>query len=605
MAYTAHLYTKAETFLAFLLVSFDNYCAMKIIEILKQRIEVALWSAGAPADCDALVSYSKGPEFGDYQANGVMSAAKRMDLKPRDLALRVFEQLDLSDLAEKVEIAGPGFINIFIKAAWLEKHLEFCKGDARYLLEVEPLLQRVVVDYSGPNLAKEMHVGHLRSTIIGDAMAKLLEMLGHYVIRQNHVGDWGTQFGMLITLLADEQKSESDFALADLEQFYRQAKSRFDQDPDFAERARNNVVALQKGDAHCLQLWQRFINQSMQHCFAIYQRLGVSLNESHTRAESAYNDDLPTILQALSDQKLLENSEGAQCVFLPGFETKEGNPLPVIVQKSDGAFLYATSDLAAIRYRCASLHADRILYFVDVRQSLHFKQVFALAYKAQFALHTCILEHMPFGTMLGEDKKPFKTRSGDLVKLEDLLDEAEQRAYQLVSEKQPELADAEKKRIARQVGIGAVKYADLSKNRTSDYVFNWDTMLSFEGNTAPYLQYAYARIQSIFRKLEIEKGSLGQQVKVIINEEAEKLLSLKLLQFNDIALSVAREGYPHYLCKYLYELTQIYMSFYERCPVLKAENNELQQSRLYLCALTASALRLGLDVLGIETPESM
>ena len=578
---------------------------MKIIAVLNSRIEKALLQAGAPESSDALVSYSKSAEFGDYQANGVMAAAKRMNLKPRDLAVKVLEQMDLSDLAEKVEIAGPGFINIFIKTEWLEQQLELCKGHARNLLQTEPESQRIIVDYSGPNLAKEMHVGHLRSTIIGDAMARLLELSGHEVIRQNHVGDWGTQFGMLITLLADEHKSDSDFELADLEQFYRQAKSRFDQDPDFAERARKNVVALQQGDAHCLSLWQRFINQSMQHCFAIYQRLGVSLNENHTRAESAYNEDLPKILVVLTEQNLLEQSEGAQCVFLPGFETKEGTPLPIIVQKSDGAFLYATTDLAAIRYRCDKLQANRVLYFVDVRQSLHFKQIFALAYKAKFAPITCSLEHMPFGTMLGEDKKPFKTRSGDLVKLEDLLDEAEQRAYQLVSQKQPDLVDHEKKRIARQVGIGAVKYADLSKNRTSDYVFNWDSMLSFEGNTAPYLQYAYARIQSIFRKLEDEKGSLSVLTKLQLKELAEKQLALKLLQFNDIVLSVASEGYPHYLCKYLYELTQSYMGFYEQCPVLKAENSEIQQSRLYLCALTASVLRLGLDVLGIETPDSM
>jgi len=481
-------------------------------------------------------------------------------------------------------------------------------GDALNLVDKEDNKDKVVVDYSGPNLAKEMHVGHLRSTIIGDAVANVLDLLGHEVIRQNHVGDWGTQFGMLITLLAElaeQKKQKQELILSDLAEFYRAAKLRFDDDTDFETRARQNVVALQSGDSHCLNLWKKFTDQSLAHCFEIYKRLGVALNKTHIYAESAYNPVLASIISDLSEKNLLKESEGAQCVFLEGFETKDGTPLPVIVQKSDGGFLYATTDLAAIRYRTEKLEATRILYFVDIRQSLHFKQIFQLARLANFANDEVSLEHMPFGTMLGEDKRPFKTRSGDLVKLEDLLNEAEIRAFQLVSEKQSELVEEEKKRIARQVGIGAVKYADLSKNRTSDYVFSWESMWSFEGNTAPYLQYAYARVKSIFRKFSEEGGEYLQPAYLEINEDAERKLSLKILQVNDVLVSVARGGFPHFLCEYLFELTQAYMSFYEQCSVLNAEDPDLVQMRLYLCKLTASTLKLGLDILGIETPESM
>ncbi len=580
---------------------------MKLLGILNERVKQALIAAGAPEDSEALLTYSKNTEFGDYQANGVMSAAKRMQLKPRDFAQEVVNHLALSDIAENVEIAGPGFINIFIKAEFLAKNLMLAKGEAASLLEPEGETQTVVVDYSGPNLAKEMHVGHLRSTIIGDAVANTFALLGHDVLRQNHVGDWGTQFGMLITLLEEKQQNQT-YQLADLEKFYREAKQHFDEDENFAARARQNVLKLQQGDEHCLSLWKSFTEQSFAHCFDIYKRLGVQLNESHTRAESAYNNDLPLVIESLDTQGLLKEDQGAKCVFLEGFEAKDGSPLPVIVQKSDGAFLYATTDLAALRYRSGELKANRVLYFVDNRQSLHFKQVFTLARLAGFVKPDEELSYMPFGTMLGEDKRPFKTRSGELIKLADLLDEAESRALSIVEEKQPQLSIDEKHRIARQVGIGAVKYADLSKNRTSDYVFSWESMLSFEGNTAPYLQYAYARIQSIFRKFQAQGGDLKllHAIDALeLNEIEEKRLALKLMQANDVLESVASSGYPHYLCEYLFELTQHYMSFYEQCSVLNAEGENIRSMRLYLCMLTASTLKLGLDVLGIETPDSM
>ncbi len=581
---------------------------MKILSLLEQRISEALHQAGAPAGSAALVATAKDERFGDYQANGVMSVAKQAGVNPREFAQKVLEHLDLSELASKVDIAGPGFINITLKAEWLAEVLLEAKGDAGNLLDAEPT-ETVVVDYSGPNLAKEMHVGHLRSTIIGDAVANVLELLGHTVIRQNHVGDWGTQFGMLITLLAekqaDKQQAQQNLALSDLELFYREAKQRFDEDEHFAKRARENVVKLQSGDAHCLALWQQFTEQSLAHCFAVYRTLGVKLDAQHTRAESAYNHDLPMIIETLARQNLLQENQGAQCVFLDGFTAKDGSPLPVIVQKSDGGYLYATTDLAALRYRSLELKADRVLYFVDARQALHFKQMFALARMAGFVSEPIELEHTPFGTMLGEDKRPFKTRSGELVKLQDLLVEAKQRALLLIEEKQPDKTAEEKHTIAAQVGIGAVKYADLSKNRTSDYVFSWEAMLSFEGNTAPYLQYAYARIQSIFRKLASEGGQLSEVTELHLVAADERKLALKLVRFNDELVKVARSAYPHFLCEYLFELTQVFTVFYEHCSVLKAETPQLREQRLYLCELTASTLKLGLDVLGIATPESM
>lgn len=583
---------------------------MTILEFLNGEIEVALNKSGAPEGSQALVMYASRPEFGDYQANGVMAAAKKMKMNPRELAEKVISELSLGEMIEKVELAGPGFINIFIRLDWLANQLESCDGNIESLLSKLKTPETVVVDYSGPNLAKEMHVGHLRSTIIGDAFASVLDVLGDRVVRQNHVGDWGTQFGMLIALLEEQSQTDTDVALADLENFYREAKKKFDSDLTFAEKARKNVVALQSGDADCRRLWQKFIDQSMQHCFEVYQRLGVSLTEDDTRAESFYNDMLPEVIIALENAGMLKESQGAKCVFLPGFENKEGQPLPIIVQKSDGGYLYATSDLAAINYRAKTLKAERVLYFVDARQSLHFDQVFTLAKNVKFAGEQCSLEHMPFGTMLGEDKRPFKTRSGDLVKLQDLLDEAVTRAYSLVNEKQADMDENQKQQIAQQVGIGAVKYADLSKNRTSDYVFNWDNMLSFEGNTAPYLQYAYARIQSIFRKLSIEPDDINKEFEkhstvFILEKREEKQLALKMMQMPDMLLLVAREGYPHYLCKYLYELTQSYMSFYETCPVIKAETDQVKHSRLYLCLLTANSIKLCLDILGIDTPPEM
>ncbi len=533
-------------------------------------------------------------EFGDYQANGAMAAAKTLKQNPRAIAEQVIEAAVVDDLVARLEVAGPGFINIHLKPEFL----------ARALAEpaISPVLpvQRVVVDYSAPNLAKEMHVGHLRSTIIGDAIARILEALGQEVIRQNHVGDWGTQFGMLIAYL--EESGEDSEELADLETFYRASKQRFDSDSEFAERARQRVVALQAGDSATREVWQRFIQISLSHCQSTYDRLGVTLTMQDVMAESAYNDDLPGVVADLKTAGLLTTSDGAECVFLDEFTGKDGKPLPVIVQKSDGGYLYATTDLAAVRHRARQLMADRSLYLTDARQALHFRQIFAVAEKAGFTGNGISLEHQPFGNMLGRDGKPFKTRDGGVVKLNDLLDEAVTRAAALVAKKNPELAESEQAEIARAVGIGAVKYADLSKNRTSDYIFDWDQMLSFEGNTAPYLQYAYSRIQSIFRRGGVDVSELTAEI--TLAEEEEQALALLLLRLQEVLEQVAREGFPHYLCAWLYDLATAFMRFYEACPILNSEE-PVRGSRLALCRFAAERLELGLSLLGIQTIQRM
>lgn len=570
-----------------------------LLALLNSRVNAALIAAGC-VDAYANVQPSVRPEFGDYQANGVMTAAKIRRMSPRALAQEVVQRLDLTGIASKIEVAGPGFINIVIAPDYLAQRLMSALGRAD--LAVPPAgKQRVVIDYSSPNLAKEMHVGHLRSTIIGDSLARVLRFVGHEVIPQNHVGDWGTQFGMLTAYMVDtEQSGEVGIVLADLESFYKRSKQRFDEDPDFADRSRDYVVKLQSGDPRVRQLWKRFLDVSMSHCEEIYRALGVDLSRADVHGESAYNDDLDVVVTDLTTRGMAVTSEGAQVVFLNEFKNKEGEPAAYIIQKRDGGYLYPTSDLAAIRYRVGTLNADRILYVVDARQSLHFQQLFAVARKAGYAPETVFLEHVEFGAVLGTDGKPFKTRSGDTVKLADLLAEAVRRALALVTEKNPEVPEAARIVIASAVGIGAVKYADLSKNRKSDYVFDWNSMLSFDGNTAPYLQYAYTRIRSLFRRA----GDWSASAPIAVTHAAERHLAVQLVRFADAVHAVARDSTPHYLGGYLYDLATLFMRFYEECPVLKAEG-VARSSRLQLCSLTADTLRTGLRLLGIEVLETM
>lgn len=572
---------------------------------LSQIAGDALSEVSGLENCDPNVITASKPEFGDYQSNGVMSVAKKIGSKPRELANLVVEAIaaQSNPLIERLEVAGPGFINIHLSDAALIQRANEIEGDLGKLIPQADAPKKIVVDYSSPNLAKEMHVGHLRGTIIGDCLARVLEKQGHEIIRQNHVGDWGTQFGMLISYMRELGEAQEDLPtqLADLESFYRAAKQRFDEDPEFANIARSSVVKLQGGDEEHLTAWQLFIDESLKHCQAVYDKLNVTLSRKDLKAESFYNKELEGVVKKLEDAALLSVSDGARCVFLPEFTGKDGEPLPVIIQKTDGGYLYATTDLAAVAYRSFTLQADRSLYVVDARQSLHFQQVFAVARAAGFASENISLEHIAYGTMMGKDGRPFKTRSGDTIKLVDLLDEAIRRAHELVAEKNPGLEDAAYSEIAEKVGIAAVKYADLSKNRTSDYVFDWSSMLSFEGNTAPYLMYAYARIRSILRKQE--SGLENIQI-TTATEAAERNLLLKILQLPEIVDMVARDCYPNFLCNYLYELAGLFMRFYESCPILKAEP-ELRDSRLALSALAAATLQQGLGLLGIETLEQM
>jgi arginyl-tRNA synthetase len=573
---------------------------MNIRQHLENIISQALSRTTGEAGCQAIVAPSKSAQFGDYQANGVMALAKRLGRNPRELGAEVIRNLDLGAMASKVELAGPGFINIFLAPGFLAEQLgELARGR---LVAPAANPQTVLIDYSSPNLAKEMHVGHLRGTIIGDAIARTFEYLGHNLIRQNHFGDWGTQFGMLITYMQELPADSALLAeLSDLEGFYRAAKQRFDAEPAFAATARENVVKLQSGDPACLALWRKFIDVSVAHCQELYERMDITLKPSDIVPESFYNDRLEGVIAELDKQGLLVESNGALCVFLDEFKTKEGEPLPVIVQKTGGGFLYATTDLAAIRYRAQELKARRILYVVDFRQSLHFQQVFAVAHKAGFAGSDCSLEHLSYGTMMGKDGKPFKTRSGDTIKLIDLCAESVERAFTLVSAKNPELSEGERRHIADIIGIAAVKYADLSKNRNSDYIFDWDSMLSFDGNTAPYLLYAYARIRSIFRRAALDPDA---PYPVAVKAPEEQALALKLLQFAETVELLAVDCLPNQLCLYLYDLAGVYMKFYEACPVLKAEGDE-RATRLGLCQLTARTLKQGLNLLGITTLEQM
>ncbi|ELC0658730.1 arginine--tRNA ligase [Vibrio fluvialis] len=577
---------------------------MNIQALINDKVSQALEAAGAPAGSPAAVRQSAKPQFGDYQANGVMGVAKQLGTNPREFAQKVIDVLDLDGIASKTEIAGPGFINIFLSEEFLAKQADAALADER-LGVAQEAQQTIVADYSAPNVAKEMHVGHLRSTIIGDAVVRTLEFLGHKVIRANHIGDWGTQFGMLIANLerVQQESGEVSMELSDLEAFYRESKKLYDEDAEFAERARNYVVKLQGGDAFCLDMWKKLVDVTMIQNQRNYDRLNVSLTRDDVMGESMYNDMLPGIVADLKEKGLAQEDDGAQVVFLEEFKNKDGEPMGVIIQKRDGGFLYTTTDIACAKYRYETLGADRVLYFIDSRQHQHLMQAWTIVRKAGYVPEAVTLEHHAFGMMLGKDGRPFKTRAGGTVRLADLLDEAEERAKALIESKNPDLDADEKAEIATTVAMAAVKYADLSKHRTTDYVFDWDNMLAFEGNTAPYMQYAYTRVASIFAKAGVSPDNLTGDIK--ITEEKEKALIAKLLQFEEAVQSVSREGQPHILCSYLFELAGQFSSFYEACPILIAEDEGLKQSRLKLAALTAKTIKQGLSLLGINTLERM
>jgi arginyl-tRNA synthetase len=618
---------------------------MKLVgQILENRISTAMNAATNQLGCSAQVRPSTDPRFGDYQVNGVMPLAKQLKTNPCKLAEQIVAKLDISDICEKPEIAGPGFINLRLKPDFVATNLlEINKDTDRLGIEKTDKPKTIIVDFSGPNVAKEMHVGHLRSTIIGDCICNMLGFLGHTVIRQNHIGDWGMHFGLLCAYYARKCTDEgrqgktlnTSETLEDIETFYKEAQQLSDKNEEFAQEAREATVGLHSGDQRWFSHWSEIILTSREHYEQIYKKLNVGLYDIHVRGESFYKDMLPDVVKELKEKSLAVESDGAICVFPEGFKDKEDEPLPVIVQKSDGAYLYATTDLAALKYRVEKLNADRIIYVTDARQSLHFQMVFAVARMAGWDVRQTTedgrrttddgkqnsedkkqkteLVHVTFGSVLGENGKPLKTREGENVKLKELLDEAVERARKIVDEKNPDLSDDEKDRIAKAVGIGAVKYADYSNNRTSDYVFSFDKMLAMEGNTAPYMQYAYARIKSIKRKAtqndpyasKILDEEVANIKEILLTDPAEFELAKHLIRYGEAIEAATADYRPNYLTAYLYELAQKFSVFYTNCPVLGADP-DIRPTRLLLCDLTAKTIKHGLsNLLGIEVVEQM
>lgn len=577
-----------------------------VITQLNDALGQALVSAFGPdyAGTDPLLNPAGNPKFGDYQANLAMSLGKKLGKPPREVATAVVEALDGGALIEQAQVAGPGFINLHLSSAALADAASAMLGDERLGVAPAAKPQTVVVDYSSPNVAKEMHVGHLRSTVIGDAVARVLAYQGHSVIRQNHLGDWGTQFGMLIEHLDETGQIEQD-NLGDLTKLYKESKARFDAEPEFAERAKKRVVALQGGEPRTLAAWRKLVDQSQDYFASIYERMDVLLQPGDIRGESHYNDRLAAVIDRLKADGALEVSQGAGVVFVEGFADKDGNALPMIVQKSDGGFLYATTDLAAAAFRVDELNASRVVYVVGAPQRQHFDMLFATLRKYGWVKDEVRLDFVPFGQVLGEDGKIFRTRSGETVRLVDLIDEAESRAIAVCKEKNPELDGQAAEHVGRVVGLGALKYADLSSDRIKDYRFSWDRMLALDGNTAPYLINAYVRVHGIFRKGEIDfDGFVSDAVRV--DDPNEKALVLKLMQFGPTVASVADSLEPHRMCNYLYELASSFHKFFEHCPVLRSDVPEdVRQGRLALCKLVALTLRQGLGLLGIGVVERM
>jgi arginyl-tRNA synthetase len=580
--------------------------------VLAQRVRHALAAAfgSEHADDDPVIRPS---QFADYQANVALPLGKRLGRPPREVAAELARHLDVADLCTEPEVSGPGFINLTLRDEWLATQASEQLADTGVGLDESDVsgqeaaprgpAAKVVVDYSAPNVAKEMHVGHLRTTVVGDALVRVLERLGHTVIRANHLGDWGTPFGMLIEHTLDVGDAAARDALSggEINAFYQAARRKFDSDPAFAERSRRRVVALQAGDGETLRLWQVLVDDSKQYYNTIYDRLGVTLSDTDLAPESFYNPMLADVCDELQKSGVAVISDGALCAFPPGFTNRDGQPLPMILRKSDGGYGYDSTDLAAIRYRIRDLKADRLIYVVAAEQSLHFQMLFAVARQAGWLTDEVSAEHAVIGLVTGADGKRLRTRSGATVKLITLIDEAVERAEQVIGERYDD--PAERQRIATAVGIGALKYADLSVARDSGYALDFDRMLALTGNTGPYLQYATARIRSIFRKAGLDPDEAMGPIQ--IGEEAERALALKLLGFATVVLQVAETTEPHRLCGYLFELASTFTTFYENCPVLAADSDAARDSRLALSALTLRVLLTGLGLLGVPVPERM
>jgi arginyl-tRNA synthetase len=557
-------------------------------------------AGGAPADPVVRPS-----DRADAQVNGALPLAKQVGANPRQLAEAVVASGVLAGVAT-TEVAGPGFVNVTFLPEFLAAELAAVAADERLGIAPTTTPQTVVVDYSAPNVAKEMHVGHLRSTIIGDALVRLHEFMGHRVIRENHVGDWGRPFGMLIEHLLDlgEDVAAEGLSQGDLDAFYKAANAKFDGDPEFQERARERVVLLQSGDPATHVLWRRLVEMSTAYFNTVYRRLGVLLTDADLAGESRYQPLMDDAYARLEKTGLVEESEGAQVVFPPGFTNREGQPLPLMLRSSAGAYMYATSDVACVLDRVERLGADLMVYVVGAPQALHLQMVFEVCRMAGWLEPPIAAVHVPFGSVLGDDRKMLRSRSGDSVKLIDLLDEAVERAAAAVRAKNPDLVGDVAATVARMIGIGALKYADLSNDRVKDYIFDWDRMLAFEGNTAPYLQYAHARICSIFRRADVSRASVRGAPAITLGEPQERAVAQRLLTY-PTAVAEALAGYaPHKLCTYLFDLAQDFTAFYEHCPVVQAPE-PVRSSRLALCDVAARTLAHGLGLLGIDAPEAM
>ncbi|QJC30154.1 arginine--tRNA ligase [Enterobacteriaceae endosymbiont of Plateumaris sericea] len=577
---------------------------MNIQTILSENIQDAMLKSGIPLKYNVILRQCKKIKFGHYQVNGIISAAIKLGQNPKKLAEKVIQNMNLKHVIKKIEISHLGFINIFIKDKWISKQINLLLNTPKLGILNEIKVKNIIIDYSSPNIAKEMHVGHLRSTIIGDSVVRILIFLGHNVIKVNHIGDWGTQFGMLIAFLEFKQHKEKKIFLSDLNEFYKEAQIKYNNNKHFAEKSRKYVVKLQNNDPCCLKIWKKFVQITMNYNYMLYKKLNVSLTSKDTFGESTYNHMLPKIILDLKNKGLAINSNGAIVVPIKKIKNKNGTTMAIIIQKKDGGYLYATTDIACIKYRCKILKADRIIYYVDARQSQYLKQIFLIAKKANYVPLHVKLEHHMFGMILDNNNKPFKTRTGENIKLNNLIEESIIRSKKVILQKNPMIKKNELDNLSSVIGIAAIKYSELSKNRITNYVFNWDDMLSLNGNTAPYIQYAYVRAKSILIKSKINFNNF-LNYEITFSNNYEINLAITFLEFEEIILKVAKNGTPHILCNWLYKITTLFSNFYENCNILNINNNLIKMSRLTIVFTTTKFLKKGLNLLGIKTINKM
>ncbi|XBC39945.1 MAG: arginine--tRNA ligase [Buchnera aphidicola (Chaetogeoica yunlongensis)] len=577
---------------------------MNIKLIISEHIKKTLKNKNIIVSNDLMIIRTSDKKKWDYQVNGIIKISKSLNQDPYTISTSIVTQINCYNYSiyKKLEVSKPGFINIYINNKWMEIDIQKRIYSSRLgIKKVKP--QKIIIDYSSPNIAKEMHIGHLRSTILGDSIAKIMEFLGHNVIRTNHIGDCGTNLGMIIAYLKKNFLLYQDINKINLETIYQKSKKLFDTDQKFSQNARNQALKLQNKEKSCLKIWKKIVTHTIIKNDKIYKKLNITLTNKHIIGESFYNDMLPQITQELKDKKIAIEHNGAIIVFLNKFKNRNGNPMGILIQKQDGAYLYATIDLACLKYRCNTLKADQILYYVDSRQQQYFKQIFEIAKKSGYIPKNTIIKHHAFGMICSKNKNPFKTRSGENIKLSKLLNESITRARKITKSKNKNLSDQQLDYLSEKIGISAIKYFDLSKHRLTDYIFKWDKMLSFNGNTAPYMQYAYIRILSIFKKLNTPMFKLTG--KIILTNVYEKKLTMKLLQFEEIILESSENSTPHLICKYLYELSTIFSIFYEKCSILFSKDRKIQKSRLLLSFITARTLKKGLHMIGVSTVSYM